>query len=120
MADGVFDPLAHAGARPKGKRPWFLDNQDAERLMTIVMALAQETAVLRERLDTVERLLAKKGTITLDDIEQFTPSKAEADARGLMIQEFLARILRVLQQEREALDADDASSEDVAEELAKF
>jgi hypothetical protein len=115
----AFDPLAYAGAKAKGKRPWFLESQDTERLLTIVMALAQETAVMRERLDTVERVLAAKGALTLADIEGFAPNKAEAEARGRMIQEFLARILRILQQEREALTAVDQTSEEVAEELAK-
>lgn len=114
-----IDPLALAGARPKGKRPWFLESRDAERLMTIVMAMAQELSVVRERMDTIERLLDKNGALTRADIETFTPSKAEAAERGAWTQEYLARILRILQQEQEALSADDASSEDVADELAK-
>jgi gamma-glutamyl phosphate reductase len=115
----ALDPLALAGARPKGKRPFFLEDRDTERLMTIVMAVAQELAVMRERLDTVERLLEKNGVVSRADIERFTPTKAEAAERGAWTQEYLARILRVLQQEREALDATDKSSEEVAEELAK-
>jgi hypothetical protein len=114
-----LDPLALAGARPKGKRPYFLEERDTERLMTIVMALAQEVAVMRERLDTIERLLQKNDVITRADIEKFKPSKAEAQERGAWTQEFLARILRTLQQEQEALTATDASSEEIAEELAK-
>jgi hypothetical protein len=115
----TLDPLALAGARPKGKRPWFLESRDAERLMTIVMTLAQEVSVMRERMDTIERLLEKNGRLTRADIEAFAPTKAEANERGAWTQEFLARILRVLQQEKEALEADDASSEEIAEELAK-
>lgn len=115
----TIDPLALAGAKAKGKRPYFLENRDAERLMTIVMALAQEVAVMRERMDTVERLLARNKTVSRADIENFAPTKAEAEERGRWTQEYLARILRILQQEREALASDDPSSEDVAEELAK-
>jgi hypothetical protein len=113
------DPLALAGAKPKGKRPYFLECRDSERLMTIVMALAQEVAVMRERMDTVERLLAKDGVVTRDAIERFAPTREESAERGAWTQEFLARILRILQQEREALAADDLASEEVAEELAK-
>jgi hypothetical protein len=114
-----LDPLALAGARPKGKRPYFMEERDTERLLTIVMALAQEVAVMRERMDTIERLLQKNDVITRADIEKFKPSKAEAQERGAWTQEFLARILRTLQQEQEALTATDASSEEIAEELAK-
>jgi hypothetical protein len=87
--------------------------------MTIVMTLAQEVSVMRERMDTIERLLEKNGQLTRADIEAFEPTRAEASERGAWTQEFLARILRVLQQEKEALEADDATSEDIAEELAK-
>jgi hypothetical protein len=118
MMNGL-DPLALAGARPKGKRPYFLEERDTERLMTIVMAMAQEVAVMRERMDTIERLLERSETISRADIEKFKPTKAQAQERGAWTQEFLARILRTLQQEHEALNATDASSEEVAEELAK-
>lgn len=114
-----LDPLALAGARSKGRRPYFLDT-DVERLTNIVLALAQELAVTRERLDTMERLLEKSGTLARTDIETFAPTKPEADARGAWTQEYLARIFRVLQQEREAAQqTGDLSSEEVAEELAK-
>lgn len=114
-----LDPLALAGAKPKGKRPYFLDDHDVERLSAIVMTVAQELSVMRERLDTVERLLERKGAITREDIEGFEPTKAEADERGAWTQEYIARVLRILQQDREALNADDMYSEEVAEELAK-
>ena len=114
-----LDPLALAGAKPRGKRPYFLEDNDVERLSAIVMTVAQELSVMRERLDTVERLLERKGTITRDDIETFEPTKTEADERGAWTQEYIARVLRVLQQDREAMSADDMYSEDVAEELAK-
>ena len=114
-----IDPLALAGAKPKGKRPYFLKDPDVERVMAITMAVAQELAVMRERLDTVERLLESKG-ITQDDIENFQPTPEQADARGAWHQEYLARILRIYQQEIEALDkVNEPSSEDVAEELAR-
>ena len=114
-----LDPLALAGAKPKGKRPYFLEDTDVERLTAIVMTVAQELSVVRERLDTVERLLDRKGVVTRADIETFEPSKADADERGAWTQEYIARVLRVLQQDREALEASDLYSEEIAEELAK-
>lgn len=114
----AFDPLAQAGAKARGKRPWFLENQDAERVMNIVMALVQEMAVMRQRLDTVERLLETQDVITRDDIEAFAPSPAAAEERGAWTQEFIARILRIVQQENEAAtDANEVSSEDAAREF---
>jgi hypothetical protein len=120
MADGKVDPLALAGAKAKGKRPWFFDNPDTERVMNITLALMQEVAVIRERLDTVERLLERDGAVTREAIEAYEPSKAEAAERGLLQQEFIARCLRILQQDREALrEGREASSEDVAEEFSR-
>ncbi|GBF57764.1 hypothetical protein PbB2_01433 [Candidatus Phycosocius bacilliformis] len=114
----TIDPLALAGAKSKGKRPYFLD-ADVERLTNVVLVLTQELAVLRERTDTLERLLEQSGVLTRQEIETFSPTKQQADERGAWTQEYLARVFRILQQEREALTRDEASSEDVAEELAK-
>ncbi len=116
-----IDPLALAGAKAKGKRPWFFKDPDVERVMNITLALMQEVAVLRERLDTVERLLERDGTVSKASIEAFSPSKAEAAERGAWMQEYIARVLRVLQQDREAIErGEESSSEDVAEEFAKI
>lgn len=114
----TIDPLALAGAKSKGKRPYFLD-ADVERLTNVVLVLTQELAVLRERTDTLERLLEQSGVLTRQEVETFSPTKQQADERGAWTQEYLARVFRILQQEREALTRDEASSEDVAEELAK-
>lgn len=114
----AFNPLTGAGAKARGKRPWFLDDRDAERVMNIVMAVAQEVSVLRQRLDTVERLLDKKGTVTRADIEAFAPSKTEAAERGAWNQEYIARILRIVQQENEAIEAgEEPSSEQAARDF---
>jgi len=116
----TIDPLKLAGAKPKGKRPYFFDCKESERVMAITMAVAQELAVMRARMDTIERLLEDNGSITRADIDNFTPGKAEADERGAWTQEYMARILRIVQQDIEALDVnDEESSEDVGHELAK-
>ncbi len=115
-----IDPLKLAGAKPKGKRPYFLKDPDVERVLAVTMAIAQEVAVMRERMDTVERLLEEKGSITQADIEAYTPAKPAAEERGAWTQEYLARILRIYQQEIEALDKpNEPSSEDIGHELGK-
>jgi len=117
---GELDPLKLAGNKPKGKRPFFLENPDVERIMAITMAVAQELSVMRERLDTVERLLEKNGTISQADIENYSPSKDAAEQRGAWTQEYLARIFRIYQQDIEALErGNEPTSEDVGIELAR-
>lgn len=113
--------LDTASAKPAGKRPWFLD-KEVERALAIGMAAVQELAVARQRLDTVERLLEAKGLLSQAEIDAFRPDPDQAAERGLWMQEYLARVLRIVQQEGEAITADargDVRSEDVAVELAQ-
>ena len=117
--DPLIDPLKLAGSKPKGKRPYFLENRDTEKVLAVTMAIAQELAVLRERQDTVERLLEQKGVLSAKEIDDFIPRKEQAAQRGYWTQEYLARIFRIYQQEAESLKTpDEASSEDIGNELA--
>jgi hypothetical protein len=107
--------LAGASAKPAGKRPYFL-NPEVERVLAITMAVAQELAVARERIDTLERLLERRGVLDRADIDAFEPTKGEAVERGLWMQEYLTRVLRIVQQEGEA-SADEMASEELSEEF---
>lgn len=112
------EALSRAGAKPAGKRPYFLDEQ-IEKVMAITMAVAQELAVTRQRADTLERLLREKGLLAAGEIDAFTPDRAASAERQMWNQEYIARILRIVQQENEAavLD-DDIDSGAVGDELA--
>ncbi len=102
-----LDVVRLAGAKARGKRPYFLEDPDVERVLSIAMAIAGELAVLRQRLDTIEELLETRGALTREEIETFVPSPAHAEARGRWHQEYLARILRILQQQAEAQERND-------------
>ena len=71
-AKATIDWIGMAGAKPKGKRPYFFDDPAVERVLAIVMAVTQELAVTRERLDTIERLLEKNGALKRADIDTYT------------------------------------------------
>ena len=111
------DYIARAGAKAKGKRPAYFDDPANDRTLSIVMAIAGEVSVLRERLDTVERLLDAKGSITRADIEAYAPDRAAAGERGLLTNEYIARILRGVQQDMEALTEREPSVEDLSRTL---
>jgi hypothetical protein len=97
-----FDPIALAGIKAKGKRPWFFGDPDVERVLSIAMSIAMEHAVTRQRLDALERTLEAKGLMTRSELEAFAPSvEAEAE-RTLWMKAYIARVLRILQQEAEA------------------
>ncbi len=95
--------LTHSADKPAGKRPYFL-NPESERILAITMAVAQELAVTRARVDTLERLLEAKGVVLRDEIEGFTPSAEEHAERAAWSQEYLNRILRIVQQEAQAAE----------------
>ncbi len=114
----VGDALNGAGAKAAGKRPYFLDPQ-VERVLTITMAVAQELAVARQRVDTLERLLLAKGILEQGEVDAFAPGPDAAIERALWTQEYLSRVLRIVQQENEAaLAASDIASEEVAREVS--
>jgi polyhydroxyalkanoate synthesis regulator phasin len=113
----IADALRGAGAKPAGKRPYFLQ-PETERVLAITMAIAQELAVTRQRADTLERLLLDKGVLTAGEIDAFVPDRQAATERALWNQEYIARILRIVQQENEAAGRPhDIASEDVAAEV---
>lgn len=110
------DAVTLAGTKAKGKRPYFFADADVERVLSIAMAVAGELAVTRMRLDTLEELLTKKGILAKEDIDNFDPDAAQRRARGRWQAEYLARILRIVQQEREALAVPDEPTSEAAGE----
>jgi hypothetical protein len=118
VTEGV-DWVARAGAKAKGRRPEFHDDPAIDRLLSLTMALVGEVSVLRERLDTVERLLEAKGSISRSDIEAYQPDAAAGEERGLATRAYIARVMRGFQQEVEALENPDPPIMDWVEKLAK-
>jgi hypothetical protein len=116
MSDAV-DYIARAGAKAKGKRPAYFEDPAIDRTLSIVMAIAGEVSVMRERMDTIERLLDAKGTISRTDIEAYAPDRAAGAERALLIKEYIARILRGVQQDMEALAESGPSVEELSRQL---
>jgi hypothetical protein len=85
--------------RAKGAHPHFFDDPNIDRLVTMVMNMAMEISVLRERLDTHERVAAAKGAYTPADIEAYEPDDAVRAARDAWRKAFLDRLLKTLEQD---------------------
>lgn len=104
MSEGeTIDWMLRANLAPKGKRPDFLGDPDKEKLLSMVLALTGELAVMRLRLDTVERLLGDKGLLSLDTVEAYEPDRAAGQERGEWLREYVARIMRGPQQQMESM-----------------
>jgi hypothetical protein len=79
----------------RGKRPHFFSSAEIDQLMTFLVELTTEVGVLRERLDTVERLLERDGKVTRASIEAYQPD-AGADAERIAWRDaYLKRVLRM-------------------------
>ncbi len=116
MTDDL-DWILRANAKAKGKRPAYFDDPAVDRLLSIAMALAGEVCVLRERLDTVERLLEANGVLPREAIETYAPDRDAGFERGAQTRALIARILRGVQQDLEALQQAEPPVEQVSREL---
>lgn len=87
----------------KGKRPVYFEDPQVDKLLAMVIALAGEVSVLRERLDTLERLLETKDIVSISTIEAYQPDEQVEKERSQWRQEYIARVMRVLQDELDAI-----------------
>jgi polyhydroxyalkanoate synthesis regulator phasin len=117
MTDDPIDWISRSGKKAKGKRPHYFAAPESDRMLSILMAVVGELSVTRERLDTLERLLEKNGSISREAIEQFVPDRDEAYERGLMTREYIARVMRAVQQDMESMDVPEPSLEDVSKQI---
>lgn len=105
--------MAENKTRPsvaKGRRPYFFDDPSVDKLLAIIMALAAEVSVLRERLDTHERLAEGEIWPSASNLEQFTLDDVAQQQRAEGRAEFLKRILRVVSEELERMGRDPAGN----------
>jgi len=79
----------------KGKRSQFYDDPAIDQVMTLMLELMAEMSAMRERVDTVERLLDERGVVSRQDIETYKPSPAVEAERTTWVQAFTQRVLRV-------------------------
>ena len=76
-------------------QPNFFADPASDQLMTFIIELASELSVVYDRLDTVERLLDTKGTISRADIEAYrAPDDVERE-RTARRDAFLQRVFRM-------------------------
>jgi hypothetical protein len=81
----------------RGKRPRFYEDEaiaaeGVDHAMSMILVLAQEFMVMRDRLDTVERICANKGVVLEQEIEAYHPPQDVLEAREARRQQFLARL----------------------------
>jgi hypothetical protein len=81
----------------KGKRPQFFDDPAIDQMMTFIIELSAEVSVVYDRLDTVERLLDAKGTVSRADIEAYRANETVEAERMARRDGYLKRVFRMHQ-----------------------
>lgn len=92
----------------KGRRPFFFSNSETDKLLAVIAALTGELAVVRQRLDTHERIAAQRGLFSKADIETYEPDLETTDERAMWRQEYLQRVFRILEMEHTQPDISQA------------
>jgi hypothetical protein len=86
----------------KGAQPSFFDEPALEAMHGMLIVLLEEVCVLRDRLDTYERLGARGITVTPRSVDDYTPDAAAEAEREQRRQATIRRVLRPIKQLQEA------------------
>ena len=79
----------------KGARPQFFADPAVDQMMTFFLELMTEVSVIRERLDTVERLLDEKGSVSRADIEAYRADTGVEAERTAWRDAYFRRVMRM-------------------------
>lgn len=119
-------PRPEASASPprlprnaKGKRPAFFSEPPLEHAMSMIMVLASEFAVMRERIDTIERLAAKRDWNLAEELDAFEPDQDTLDDRERWRQDFAERLYYLMLKEAEEARKGERE-EDMLAAIAEF
>ncbi|MFV3126641.1 hypothetical protein [Niveispirillum sp. KHB5.9] len=97
----------HVVKDARGKRPTFQDAPGQDQAMAMIMVLANEVAVLHDRLDSVERYARTTGLDLAAGVEALVLDQDALEAREAWRQDFLERLFYLMRKDaREAAEAD--------------
>lgn len=89
----------------RGKKPQYFSDPAIDKLLWMNLTLMEELSVVRDRLDTVERLLDRKRIVRTVEVEQFVPTGSIAAQRAARRADYVDRMLRAAQAELEEITA---------------
>lgn len=92
--------------KAKGQRPSYFEDPAVDRLLSITLAMAGELGVLRDRVDTVERLLAAGQTVTPEAVDAYMPTEEVRAARDAWRETYLSVVLKAIHDDRALLEAE--------------
>lgn len=83
----------------RGRRPQFHDDPAVDKLHGMIMAMATEMSVLYQRIDTIERVAARKGVMLEEELQHFEADAEANAAREAWRQKFLERLFYLYREE---------------------
>ncbi len=89
----------------KGQRPYYFDDPAIDQLHSALLAVTQELAVARERIDTLERLLEASGHLDRAGFDRYRPDETAARERTALRTTLVERVLAPFVAYRESLFA---------------
>ncbi|NVK56287.1 MAG: hypothetical protein HWE26_11755 [Alteromonadaceae bacterium] len=99
MSDANENPQLNHHA--KGKRPKFYDDEASDQLMSMVMVLASELNVMRDRIDAQERVAKQHGIDLAGGIEALELDDNALEEREAWRQGFMSRLFYLARKEAE-------------------
>jgi hypothetical protein len=101
--------------KARGARPTFFDDDGAtDAVLAIVTALSAEVWALRERIDVLEAVLERNGTIDRADVEAHQSGPEEDAAQAREAAAFTSRVFRVFEEMREEIVAGETQEQYLA------
>jgi hypothetical protein len=91
----------------KGKKPQYFADPATDKLLWMTLTLMEELSVTRDRLDTVERLLAKRRLVSAKEIDSWQPDAVAAQERAARRSAYVDRMMRAVHRELEELTRGD-------------
>jgi hypothetical protein len=83
----------------KGKRPQFFAETGMDQAISMIMVLAGEVCMLRDRMDAQERVAKMHGINLAEGIEALALDEAALEAREAYRQDFLDRLFYLARKE---------------------
>jgi hypothetical protein len=87
-----------------GRRPAFFAHDGVDQLVTMVLELATELWVVRERVFVIEAVAAQKGLPLKDAVEAYKPSESERAELERMRGTMMNQLFRILNQDHRPVD----------------
>lgn len=95
----VSEDRPHVIRNARGKRPQFYDTPGLDQAMSMIMVLANELSVVRDRLDAAERVAKQHGMDLATGIDALELDEAALEEREQRRQDFMSRLFYMMRKE---------------------